>query len=125
MIVHFFPYPFLISLVTVLFILIIFRVNGKPTYRLFTYFVSCVYLLLVIGLTIFPIPYNGDFLSLKPLDQIGLVFSRINWLPFQHLNWYNRKSLLFEIINNILLTIPFGILINFFVKLSWKNILWV
>jgi glycopeptide antibiotics resistance protein len=123
--VHFFPYPFLISLGTVLFILIIFGVKGKPIYRLFTYFVSCVYLLLVIGLTIFPIPIFTDLSGLQVSDQIALVFSRINWVPFYNWGSFNGRSQLFEIVNNILLTIPFGILINFFVKLNWKNILWV
>jgi glycopeptide antibiotics resistance protein len=123
--VHFFPYPFFISLVAVLFIFIIFGVRGKPIYRLLIYFVSWAYLLVVIGLTIFPIPYLWDLSGLKASDQIALVFSRINWVPFYNWGGYIERSQLFEIVNNILLTIPFGILINLLVKLNWKNILWV
>ena len=123
--VHFFPYPFLLSLVAVFFILIIFGVKGKPIYRLVIYFVSWTYLLVVIGLTIFPIPYFWGFSGLKSSDQIAMVVSRINWIPFYNWGGYIGRSQLFEIVNNILLTIPFGILINFFSKLNWKNILWV
>jgi glycopeptide antibiotics resistance protein len=123
--VHFFPYPFFISLVTAFFILFILGVKGKPTYRLIINFVSWAYFLVVIGLTIFPIPVFWDFPNLKASDQIALVFSRINWVPFYNWGGYIGKSQLFEIVNNILLTIPFGILINFFVKFNWKNILWV
>ena len=100
-------------------------VKGKPVSRLVIYSMMWVYLLLVGGLTIFPIPYTGDILTLKPLDQLGLVLSRINWIPFHNLNWYNEKILLTEYLNNILLTIPFGILINFFAKLNKKTIFWV
>ena len=125
MMIHFFPYLFIIGLVLLIPILVISRVAGKPASRLFIYSLMWVYLLLVGGLTIFPIPYNGDFLTLKPLDQLGLVLSRINWIPFHNLNWYNGKILLIDYINNILLTIPFGILINFFVELNWKTFFWV
>jgi glycopeptide antibiotics resistance protein len=125
MMVHFFPYPFLIGLITAFFILIILGVRGKPTYRLIINFVSWAYFLVVIGLTIFPIPYFADLSGLKASDQISLVFSRINWVPFYNWGGYSGRSQLFEIVNNILLTIPFGFLINFFVKLNWKNILWV
>jgi glycopeptide antibiotics resistance protein len=123
--IPFFPNLFFTSLIVLIPILIVFRAKGKSAPRLFIFSIMWVYLLLVIGLTIFPIPYNGDFLTLKPIDQLGWVLSRINWIPFHNLNWYNSKILLIEYINNILLTIPFGILINFFAKLNWKNIFWV
>ncbi len=71
-------------------------VKGKPISRLVIYSMMWVYLLLVGGLTIFPIPYTGDILTIKPLDQLGLVLSRINWIPFHNLNWYNEKILLTE-----------------------------
>jgi glycopeptide antibiotics resistance protein len=125
MMVHFFPYPFLISLVAGFAILIIFGVMGIPISRLVLYFVSWGYFLVVIGFTIFPIPIFTDLSGLQVSDQIALVFSRINWVPFYNWGGYIGRSQLFEIVNNILLTIPFGILINFFVKLNWKNILWV
>lgn len=121
--IHFYPYLFFIGLSILIPILIISMLSGKPASRIVINSMMWVYLLLVVGLTIFPIPYVGDSLTINPLDQIGLVFSKINWIPFNNFNWYNGKFLLFEYINNILLTIPFGILINFFVKGNWKNIL--
>jgi glycopeptide antibiotics resistance protein len=121
--VHFFPYPFLIGLIAAFFILIILGVRGKPTYRLIINFVSWAYFLVVIGLTIFPIPYFGDLSGLKASDQISLVFSRINWVPFYNWSWHSGKSQLFEIVDNILLTIPYGFLINFYANLNWKRIL--
>jgi glycopeptide antibiotics resistance protein len=123
--VHFFPYPFFISLVAGFVILIIFGVMGKPIYRLVIYFISWAYLLIVIGLTIFPIPIFSDLSGLQVSEQIALVFSRVNWVPFYNWGRYIGKSQLFEIVNNILLTIPFGILINIIAKPNMKNILWV
>jgi glycopeptide antibiotics resistance protein len=125
MMVHFFPYPFIIGLFVLIFFLIVCKKKGKPLTRLIIYSVTWVYLLFVIGLTIFPIPYNWDFSHLKASDQIVLVISRINWIPFHNWSLNNGKSQLFEIVNNILLTIPFGFLINYYVNLNRKNIILV
>ena len=121
--IRFFPYPFIIGLFVLIFYLVVSKKKGKSLSRLIFYSVTWVYLLLVIGLTIFPIPYNWDFSDLRLPDQITLVVSRINWVPFYNWSWHSGKSRFLEIVNNILLTIPFGFLINFFANLKWKSIL--
>jgi glycopeptide antibiotics resistance protein len=121
--VHFFPYPFITGLVVLVLILVVFRMYCKPISRPIIFSLMWVYLLLVIGLTLFPIPYNWDYSTLKLSDQIAMVFSRINWIPFHNWSWTNGKSQLFEIVNNILLTIPFGFLMNFYANLNWKSLL--
>ena len=125
MMVHFFPYPFFAGLIILITILVKYNIKRMPTSYLVIFSLMWIYLLFVVGLTIFPIPYNGDFQTLKESDQIGLVFSRINLIPFQYLSWYNLRSMFFEIVLNILLTVPFGFLINYFSKFNSKSILWI
>ncbi len=83
------------------------------------------YLLMVAGVTLFPIPMPVSVRSIDFREQIPFVLSKINFIPFRYVGWFNFRTLAFEMILNVILTIPFGFLVNFLFKVNWKKVLWL
>ncbi|MDW7755830.1 MAG: VanZ family protein [Brevefilum sp.] len=86
-----------------------------------------MYLVILIGLTIFPIPILSIFR--KPIwrKSIEHVFSQINLVPFRFGGLFSlHPNIIFqEIVGNILLTVPFGFGIIFIMPAMSKNIRWM
>lgn len=122
---NYFPCIFFLGEILLVDFLIIQFYKGKPLSVLTVSFLMGTYLLIVIGITLFPIPIPSDINSINFNEQIPFVISRVNVIPFQYLGWFNFKLLIFEIVMNFLLTIPFGFLINFFYRINWKIAIWV
>lgn len=77
------------------------------------------YLLGVVSVVIFPIVINTDYkgVPFKP---------NINFVPFYFGNCFEAVSLCAKsVIQNIVLTVPFGFGINFLIKTKPKTILWL
>jgi glycopeptide antibiotics resistance protein len=123
--IYFFPISFLIGIVLLITILAILKLRGKQIVYLILFSLTWIYLLFVIGLTLFPIPLPVDGNGVSNQERIVFVIHQINLIPFRYLSWFSLKSLLFEMGMNVVLTVPFGFLINIFSKINWRNILWI
>ncbi|HEY9087726.1 MAG TPA: VanZ family protein [Anaerolineaceae bacterium] len=105
----FFPVPFLAGLLGLsISVLVLRRAKRRPVYLLvFTLF--WLYLMMVASLTLFPlyIAYDGEIRR-----STGDILARVNLVPFHH-NPAARFSfrLRGEMLANILMTIPFGLLL--------------
>ncbi len=92
---------------------------------LFFFSVFWVYLLIVVDVTIFPIPLPdaGMFLSKQ---QITFVLSHVNFEPFKYLSDLNVSPhiIFLEIFQNVLLTIPFGFGVSFIAQFKARDFLW-
>jgi len=98
---------------------------------LFFFSVFWMYLLALVGATIFPIPFDTD--------DAGFRFNRV-WEQIVHMQRYHEINLIplyfgscwelprpcaIGIYENILMTVPFGFGINFIARLKPKNIPWL
>ena len=77
------------------------------------------YLLAVVSVVIFPIVVDPDY----PNGKFQLS---VNFIPFYFGNCFTTANLCIRsILENILLTVPFGFGINFLLKIKPKNIFWL
>lgn len=122
--IEFYPIPFITGLIILIAAIRILKFRGKTAAYLIPFSLMGGYLLIVIGLTLFPIPIPVEN-NITFKDQIASVIFQINLVPFRYLTWFTAGPLRFEILMNILLTVPFGFLINYFSKINWGAILWI
>lgn len=82
------------------------------------------YLLVLIGLTLFPIPILKEAQSRQPAAHI---LSRINLIPFNFGNLFelHPNVVRHQLAGNILLTIPFGLVFPALVKVRARAIPWL
>jgi glycopeptide antibiotics resistance protein len=120
------PLEWLIGFICLAVILIIFWRRKRNPWYLLAFSVFGVYLLLLVSVVIFPIPPQGSF---WPSEQEAWrdTLQRINWIPFQ----YNIPSdeffnyVIMEIVNNVLMTVPFGFGLNFLARLNLRKVAWL
>jgi glycopeptide antibiotics resistance protein len=80
------------------------------------------YILLVVRVTLFPIPF-----AQKAPDGLSLLeyfIKRINLSPFFYGRFATVKSISLAILGNIILTLPFGFGVNFVTHIRAKNFIW-
>ena len=112
--IGFFPYPFLIGVFVLALFVFFIRKQFEKSF-LFFVFIFGFYLLLVVGATLFPIPF-----AYRQNGFEGLRLSRINLIPFNFGRLFDVSSfiIMWELLGNILLTVPFGFGINFILTLG-------
>lgn len=112
-------------LILVLLLPILWRQKRSPSY-LFFFSVFWIYFLILVSVTIFPIPLPdaGMFLTKQ---QITFVLSHINFVPFKYLSdpYVNPYVVFLEIFHNVLLTIPFGFGVSFIAQFKARDFLWL
>jgi glycopeptide antibiotics resistance protein len=119
------PFPLLIGILILVVLLTILWHHGRSRVYLFFFSVFWIYILLVAGATIFPIPLPGSMDGLLAKQQITYTLSYVNFVPFKYLNFPNTRIIFLEILQNILLTIPFGFGISFVARLRAKDFIWL
>jgi glycopeptide antibiotics resistance protein len=123
---EFYPFPLLIgAFVIIAFVVILWRRKYRFSY-LFPLGIFCLYLLLVMGLTLFPIPIPSEGGAFGSRQPTLYILSRVNLIPFDYDQFKNLAPLFVfmrEVVDNILLTIPLGFGICFFTRLRVKQIL--
>ena len=72
MMLHFFPLIFLGGLILLLGVLSILRITGKTFKLLIPAFLLGIYLLMVVGVTLFPIPIPMNFRYINFWEQIPI-----------------------------------------------------
>lgn len=122
MTLQFLPFPFISGMFFLLAILVILgRLKTSSTYLIF-FSLFWVYLLALIGVTLFPMPILSPIFRMPPttiLSRVNLIL--FNYRQFSHLSPF--FIFLREIAANVILTMPFGFLINFIVRSKIKSII--
>jgi len=109
---EFFPYPFLFGLVILLILILILRLAKRSWSFLFFFSAFWVYLLIMVGLIIFPIPLTAPLEITEFWPSFQSALPRISLVPHNYSNLVLYPGYYkFEIVANILLTIPFGFLL--------------
>ena len=92
-------------------------------------FFSCfwLYLLLLVSITLFPIPIGGERWTPAGLQPWQYTLQQINWIPFNyHIEFDGAlTNIVYEVLQNILMTIPFGFGINFLTRVKLRNLFWM
>jgi len=119
---EFFPYPFIIgSAILAMLLAILWRQKSRLSYLLLFALFS-LYLLLVFGATLFPIP-----VVTSARQSAASIFSRVNLIPFDYSRYFRvNPTYLFlrEIVANILLALPFGFGIRWILRFRARHIFW-
>ena len=100
-------------------IILIFLGKRKHSLWYLLFFtVFWVYLLFVFSVIVFPIvPLSG-------INRDAFRLS-VNLIPFYFAPCYMPEHCLRNIVDNILLTVPFGLGISFIARLRWKEFIWL
>jgi glycopeptide antibiotics resistance protein len=128
MMLKFVPYPLLIGIgILVVILFMLWRHQCSRSY-LFFFSIFWIYLLALVGATLFPIPIiNGDGQEVGR-QSAAAILSRVNLVPFDY-SQYSKiaPSIIFfrEILANILMTVPFGFGISFVARVKAKQIPWL
>jgi glycopeptide antibiotics resistance protein len=109
--IEFFPSLFLVGLGICLLFLLILRGRGYSLRELFFLALFGIYILILIGVTLFPLPVPGFLGGPFPRQPVTEILERVNLVPtvFQQVAGVPLGSISFEITGNILLTLPFGL----------------
>jgi glycopeptide antibiotics resistance protein len=103
----------------------------RDLWYLFFFSVFWIYLLTLVGATIFPIPLDTDDAEFRfnhIWEQIAHMqrYHGINLIPLYFGScWELPRPCAIGIYENILMTVPFGFGINFIARLKPKNIPWL
>lgn len=109
--IEFLPIPFMAGLAILLAIGTLHWRRKHSAASLAVVGLFGLYLLILIGLTLFPLPV----FSAGERSPLAWIFARVNLVPFRY-KWaadLYPRVILHEIVGNILLTIPFGFGISF------------
>ena len=125
--IEFLPFPFLIGLGLLAVLLPVVWLWKRSMSFLFFFGIFWIYLLLVVGVTIFPLPIPLELGGTIPRQPLALILERINLVPFRHsgLVSFNLRNISFDLIGNILLTIPFGFGLPFIARIRGRHYLWM
>lgn len=109
----------------ILISIIILVVLWHRTHNLsFLFFLSIfeIYVLFAIDKVFFPIQINGLYVDVMKTEPI---MSQINLVPFYFDQYGLTPASFWGIVNNIILTVPFGFGLNFIMRLRTRNFIWL
>ena len=115
------PYSLLVGFAVLAVLLHILRRKGYSLPYLFCFSVFWTYLLLVVKVTLFPIPIELNVDSVGTWERLIFTLSRVNLIPFYYAGYFNKRVIFIEVIQNIILTIPFGFGINFIARIEARK----
>lgn len=118
MFVYFYPTGFYLSLIILVLVLVILRLQGKSIFHIIFSAVFGIYIIGAISVAIFPfvVDYSNPDFRLS-----------LNFIPFNFGSCFDYlpQNCVKDIFNNVFLTIPFGFGIHFITLIKPKNILWL
>ena len=111
-------------------VVLLFVLRRRGIFYLFFFSVFWVNLLVLVSVTVFPIPFgmDGGFRSGTIWSQIDFMFrySGLNLIPLYFGNcWDLPGACAAGIYENILMTVPFGFGINFITRLRKRDFVWL
>ena len=116
-------FVWLIGIPILFVVLFVLRKRGYGLFHLLFVSVFWVYILLVLKVTIFPIPIARGISDES--EMFPLILPLINFTPFYFGRFLTLDKIFFLLVQNIILTIPFGFGINFIVRASLKKPIWL
>jgi glycopeptide antibiotics resistance protein len=128
MLLEFNGWAWLIGMAILIVPLAMLRRRGG--YYLFFFSVFWMYLLVLVGVTVFPMPLgmDGGFRFESIWQQIGHMYrvNTLNLVPLYFNNcWDLPQACAAGIYENILMTVPFGFGINFIARFRSRDFLWL
>ena len=103
--------------------LVVFYLRKYSFPRILFFIIFYIYLVALISKTLFPIRVSSEY-----LDSTGIksgYFSPINLKPFYFGASTRLRLIIYGIVANIFLTIPFGFGINFVARVKAKAFYWI
>jgi len=110
-----------IGILVLIVVLTVLRRRRHNLSYLFFFSIFWVYMMLGLDKVFFPFQINGEYVDV--MRQIPLM-SQINLVPFFG-QYPMTAGGLISIINNIVLTMPFGFGLNFIIRLRIKDFIWL
>jgi glycopeptide antibiotics resistance protein len=121
-VIYFYPYTFYAGLALMVFCLYLLRRAGHGWLHVVVFTLFWLYGMLILSQALFPIPVvEMDAASAR--REIGEVFGRINWSPFQYVYHALGRAIFKEILLNFLITVPAGLVLPYLFKLRERGIL--
>ncbi len=112
-------------LILTVLLVIFWRRKHNPWYLLvFSFF--WLYLMMLVSAVLFPIPLEREFILQGRLDAT-YILSQVNLTPFKYLILFDGAptAIFYEIMDNILLTIPFGFGLSFLIHIKARDFFWL
>lgn len=125
---YFTPFPLLAGLVTLAVLLSILWYQKRSLAYLSFFSAFWLYLLILISVTLFPIPLDGGyrFDNLRELIAHMQRAQGINLIPLYFGTcWELPRPCAIGIYQNILMTVPFGFGVSFIARLKTRDFLWL
>ncbi len=107
----------------ILIVLVFILRHRKHSFSyLVCFFIFGLYVLHAVAVTFFPLPIGEAYA--QTMRDVRLM-SFVNFIPF-HFNWSDFPELVMRgIVQNVVLTIPFGFGLNFVAHIKAKSFLWL
>lgn len=116
MMFQFIAFPLILSMITLIGFVVILYYRKYNIYYLFFFALFWVYFCLVVSIILFPMPIRSSPVAQFPLQSAAVILFRVNWVPFDYSQFKRLDPatiIIREVVANIVLTMPFGFLINF------------
>ena len=114
-----------VGIVSLLVVLIFLWKRGYNAPRLFFLSVFWVYLLFVLKIAVFPIPVARGISTATAQQWMPVMLSTIIYRPFFFGHYVTFESIVVAVLQNLILTIPFGFGINFIKPRKLREVLWL
>lgn len=128
MMLQFIPYPLIFCMIFLIAFDLFLVFRKSSIYYIFFSSLFWIYLCLVAGLTLFPIPIRFSSETGFSRQPALFILSHINLIPFDYSQFASLEPvvvILRQVVDNILLTMPFGFLIHFITRAKVRKIpLW-
>jgi glycopeptide antibiotics resistance protein len=125
MILDFNVLAWFIGIASLLVVLIVLWKRGYNFPRLLFFSVFWIYLLFVLKTTVFPIPLARGISTDTVQEIMPFMLATINFRLFFFGQFASLESIVVMVLQNLIMTIPFGFGIIFIKPLKFKDILWL
>ena len=121
------PYTLLFGLATILVLLALKRQRRRSFPYLLCFFLFSIYLLVLLDVLFLPIRIPAGWPRNITLQGELSRLSHVNLIPFYFGNLFTASSaiIFWELVGNVLLTLPFGFGLPFFVRFPSQHVLWI
>lgn len=113
------------GIVSLLVVLAILWKRGYDAPRLFFLSVFWIYILFLLKIAIFPIPVARGISTETVQEILPIMLSTIHLRLFFFGPFATLQSIVVTVLQNLILTIPFGFGANFIKPLKTKDVLWL
>jgi glycopeptide antibiotics resistance protein len=107
--IYFYPTIFYPGIFGLAVSILVMGIRKYPWWKVVLFSLFWLYAMLILREALFPIPLvEMDTASAR--EQVGVIFSRINWKPFHYGVYTQNYAVFVEVAMNFLITAPVGII---------------